>query len=308
MSSSGLIVAAPIAFRIARFADRVDEGAAGVLHQMPAVGDLRRLSKRSLSGKRITPTAITRDDRDLRLTGQPGLGRGGLAVRQQGDRPAPIEIANESPTTVVAAPSPVIDPNDAWGCEGRRPTSPDDAQERVVADRHHQPASEVGGRSAAERKRQTVDDPIEPPSGRDQGARISASKRSAKILRAQTASSHRKRLARRTSRTCRPDIGRSARRRGFWRTIATSMLPSLVMGWGALQLSRASRSSTQRTAFPELPQLRIRRRRRCMLLGVFGFRFPNAHILVHLPVEYLCLTKIVILPTVGQQAFDLFSC
>ena len=145
------------------FGDGVDEGAPGILHQMPAVGDLRRLRKGTLSGKRVPPAAITRDDRDLRLTGQPGLGRGGLAVRQQRDRPVPVEVANQSPITVVAAPGPVVDPDDARWREVRRPTSPDNAQERVIADRHHQPASEAGGRSAAKRKGQTMDDPIEPP-------------------------------------------------------------------------------------------------------------------------------------------------
>ena len=163
MSSSGLIVAAPIAPRIARMdlRDRVDEGAAGVLHQMPAVGDLRCPRKCSLSGKRITPATIPRDDRDLRLNREPDLSRGGLPVRQQGDRPTPIEITNESSITMVATPGPVVNPNDAWRCECRRPPSPDSAQERIVADRHHQPTSKAGGRPAAERKRQTMDNLIE---------------------------------------------------------------------------------------------------------------------------------------------------
>jgi hypothetical protein len=61
-----------------------------------------------LDGERITAAAIARDNRDLRLTGQPGLDRGGLPVA----------------------------------------------------------ASEAGGGSAAERKRQAMDDLIEPSGSR----------------------------------------------------------------------------------------------------------------------------------------------
>jgi hypothetical protein len=73
----------------------------------------------------------------------------------------------------------------SWSPVGRRPQAPDnDRSDRV-------------GR------------------GRDHGARTSVSKRSAKILRTQTVSSHRTHLARRTSRTRKPDIGRSVSRRKY---------------------------------------------------------------------------------------------
>jgi hypothetical protein len=129
---------------------------------MPAVGDLRRIGKGPLGSQRISTAAIARDNRDLRLAHQPSLCRGGLAVWQKGDRPASIKVANESSITVIAAPGPIVNSNHRRRWERRRPKSPNNTQQCVVADRHHQPTSEAGSRSAAERKRHTKDDLIEP--------------------------------------------------------------------------------------------------------------------------------------------------
>lgn len=65
----------------------IEEGTAGILHQVPPVGDLGRVGQGFGHGKRIPTTAITSHDGDLRLTREPGPCRRGLAVGQQGDGP-----------------------------------------------------------------------------------------------------------------------------------------------------------------------------------------------------------------------------
>ena len=67
-----------------RFADGVEEGMAGVLHQMPAIGDLHRLRQRLGGGQRISAATVTRDNGDLWLAREPRLrGRWLLSGRRQ---------------------------------------------------------------------------------------------------------------------------------------------------------------------------------------------------------------------------------
>lgn len=68
--------------RTHRRAHRVEEGTAGVLHQMPAIGDLCRGRQRCRSGQGVSSVAVACDDGDLRLIRKPRACGCGLAVGQ----------------------------------------------------------------------------------------------------------------------------------------------------------------------------------------------------------------------------------
>jgi hypothetical protein len=63
------------------FAYRIEEGAAGILHEVPTVGDLGGMRERLGCSKGVTAAAIARDHSDLWLPRQPGLRGGWLSVR-----------------------------------------------------------------------------------------------------------------------------------------------------------------------------------------------------------------------------------
>ena len=62
------------------FTNRIEEGVAGVLHQMPTVSDLGGMRECVGRGKGITAAAVARDHSNLRLPHEPGLRSGWLSV------------------------------------------------------------------------------------------------------------------------------------------------------------------------------------------------------------------------------------
>ncbi|MGY3294559.1 hypothetical protein ACVW0I_001399 [Bradyrhizobium sp. LM6.11] len=64
-----------------RFANRIKEGLAGVLHEVPTVGDLGGLRECLGRSKGVAATAVARDHSDLWLPREPGLRSGRLSVR-----------------------------------------------------------------------------------------------------------------------------------------------------------------------------------------------------------------------------------
>ena len=114
------------------FAHRIEEGAAGVLHQMPPVCDLGCPRQRPGRRQSVAATAIACDDLDLRLVRKPVLGRRRLAIRQQGDCFAPLEIADDRPVTLVASPCPIVDANHGRWHETRSAMPSDDAEREAT--------------------------------------------------------------------------------------------------------------------------------------------------------------------------------
>jgi hypothetical protein len=85
------------------------------------------------------------------MSSEPGLGGRGLAIRQQGDDPAPFKVADDAGVSVIASPGPIINADDFERVSRRTTAASDHAQERVFAHRQHQPFCEACRRSTAER-------------------------------------------------------------------------------------------------------------------------------------------------------------
>ena len=91
------------------FADSVEERPTGVLHQMPAVGDLNGVRESPLGRHGITAAAISGDHANLRLARQPRFCARRLSIRQQRDRSVTLQVAEERAVAMVPLPSPVVD-------------------------------------------------------------------------------------------------------------------------------------------------------------------------------------------------------
>jgi hypothetical protein len=118
-----------------RFADGIEEGPTGVLHQMPPIRDLYRLRQGLCRSFAISPTTVTGNDRDRGMSSQPGLGGRGLTIRQQRDDPAPFQIADDAGVSVIAPPGPIIDAYNPERVGRRAAAASDHTQERVFAHR-----------------------------------------------------------------------------------------------------------------------------------------------------------------------------
>jgi hypothetical protein len=91
------------------FADCVEEGAAGVLHQMPAVGDLLGIGQRLRRRLAVAPATIARQNADAGMFREPSLDGRGLPVWQQRHDAPTLQAAHQRPIPVIAPERPVID-------------------------------------------------------------------------------------------------------------------------------------------------------------------------------------------------------
>jgi hypothetical protein len=157
------MVVAPMTVRMAhRFADGIEEGPTGVLHQMPPICDLYRVWQGLGRGFAISATTVTGDDFDRGMSSQPGLGRRRLTIRQQGDDPAPFQVADDASVPVIAPPRPIVNANDLERVGWRAAAASHDAQERVFAHRQHQAFCEACRRSTTKRQAKVMNDRVQP--------------------------------------------------------------------------------------------------------------------------------------------------
>ena len=194
----------------------VEEGGAGVFHQMPAVGDLKRAGKRLAGGEGEASAAVTRDNEDLRLSGEPFLCCRGLPIGKQLDRTTALEVANDRPIALIALPGPVVDADDVRRRRRRAAFPADDPEQRVVAHRHHEAPGETCRRAAAECKREMMHETFETRRATGVGYENVVSEplgenRSA-TRRRHVGVTQRNRRAVSEMRITRPDRGKSARR------------------------------------------------------------------------------------------------
>src|SRR3954469_17252388 len=129
---------------------------------MPAICDLYRVRQGPCRSFTISSTAVTGYDCDRGMSSEPGLGSRGLTVRQQRDYPAPFQVADDAGVSVIAPPSPIINANNPERISLRAGTASDDAQERILAYRQHQPFCEACCRSSAKRQTEVMNDRVQP--------------------------------------------------------------------------------------------------------------------------------------------------
>ncbi len=91
----------------------------------------------------------------------PGSDGRDLAVRQESDDPAPLQIAHDAAVAMISAPRPVVDADDVQRRLRQLRPFADDTQERIIADRHHQSPGEAGGRSATQRQPEMMNETFE---------------------------------------------------------------------------------------------------------------------------------------------------
>jgi hypothetical protein len=128
---------------------------------VPAISNLRRLRECFGGSQGVSATTVAGDQSDLWLSRQPSLCCRGFTIGKQRNRPAPLQIADERAITLVASPCPVIDPDHGGRDKTWAATPPHHSQQRILADRHHQPTRKAGGRPSAERKPEMMHDVIE---------------------------------------------------------------------------------------------------------------------------------------------------
>jgi hypothetical protein len=160
------MVAAPIADSRSdwthRLADGVEKGRAGVLDEMPAIGDLDSVGRRPLRRQGVGAAAIACDDRDAGPLPQPRFRCRGFPVRQQRDRLAAFEITDQRAVPKIASPGPIVDADHRWRSRLGQAATSDCAQQCVIADLDLDALGQSGCGSAAERNRQTEYDFVEP--------------------------------------------------------------------------------------------------------------------------------------------------
>ena len=138
------------------------EGGAGILEEVPAVGDLHRVRQGARDGTAIAAVAVPGDDLDAGTRPQPGLHRRGLAIRQQVDHPVPLQIADQRAVTLTTPPRPVINADDArFAARGLLRGGPNAAQEGILADRQQEPPGERLRGTSAKSKAEVPDQALE---------------------------------------------------------------------------------------------------------------------------------------------------
>ena len=116
-----------------RFAHGIEKGMAGVFHEMPAVGDLIGMWQGLCGGQRISAPTVSCDDFDLRLLDQPRLSSRRLPIWQQCDCLSPLKIANDRAISMIAAPCPIIDADNARWRWRRMIVPANGSQQRIIA-------------------------------------------------------------------------------------------------------------------------------------------------------------------------------
>jgi hypothetical protein len=120
-----------------RFAYGIEKSATGILHQVPTIGDLGRLRKRTGDRFAISAAPVTGDNGNALMLFEPGCGSRRFAVWQQRHRAPALKITYDRSVPMVAPPCPVVDANDIERLSRYVGSAAYDAEQRVVAHRQH---------------------------------------------------------------------------------------------------------------------------------------------------------------------------
>jgi hypothetical protein len=150
--SFGSTLVAPIAIRMGRIrlAHRIEQGCAGVLHEMPSVGNLDCMRQRQCSSLTISAATIARQNLDRLMACQERRYRGSVSVWQKLDNPMPFKIAHDGAITTVAPKRPIINAHDCQPLAWRPGTAAHHTEQCIIADRQHQSLGETCRRASTQ--------------------------------------------------------------------------------------------------------------------------------------------------------------
>jgi hypothetical protein len=145
----------------------VQEGGAGVFHEMPPVGDLNSFRSAVSGGLLVAGTTIARDDGDRRAFCQPPGDRGGLAIGQNVNDTPPLQVADNRPVPMTTLPGPVIYPDHPWFRGWLFGMAPDRPKQGVFTHGKEKATREALPWSAAQCEAEMMDQPVQSrrPSG-----------------------------------------------------------------------------------------------------------------------------------------------
>lgn len=110
---------------------------------MPAVGNLHGRWRAGRGRPRVLGRAITRDDRDMRLTAQPRRDARGGAVGQEVDWASALQVDDNGAVGTPFPEGPVVDTDDAWRVRCGQRQAPYQAQHGIGACRHREVGQET---------------------------------------------------------------------------------------------------------------------------------------------------------------------
>lgn len=146
-----------------RTAYRIQKSSAGIIHQVPAVGDLHGLWCGLRCGLAVSATAIARDDGDLGVSSEPSFHRCGFPIWQQVNYSPPFQVAQQRAVALATLPGEVIDTKDIDGVGSVwKHASSHHPEQCIFAHRQHQVPRRVGARAPTQCNTEMVDDRLQP--------------------------------------------------------------------------------------------------------------------------------------------------
>lgn len=120
-----------------------------IAQKVPAIRDLDGVRSAGPNAVGVSAGAVAGNDLHPGMGFQPRRHRLRVAVGQQVDGTVAFQIDDDRAVALTAPPGPVVDADDARCCQGRQGSCPDQAQQRVAADRHGQASRQAGTSLAA---------------------------------------------------------------------------------------------------------------------------------------------------------------
>jgi hypothetical protein len=96
------------------------------------------------------------------MVGEESLDRCNFPVRQQLDDPPTFEVADNGAVATIAPEGPVVDADDRQRIRGQLRSTSDNTQQRVIANRQHQPSGKAGCRATAQSQAKMIDQTFQP--------------------------------------------------------------------------------------------------------------------------------------------------
>jgi hypothetical protein len=128
----------------------VEQRRATVLKEVPTIGNVDGVGCTAAPAVGKTGAAIAGDDFDSWVLPQPSCEAVRLAIRQEIDNPALLEVDQNGAVAMAAAPRPVVDADHARRDDRFCGATAHQPQQRVAAGRHAEPVRQSRSRRTAE--------------------------------------------------------------------------------------------------------------------------------------------------------------